>query len=453
MLTLAFIIGGLGAFMFSAINVALPAINLQFQPNAVLLTWVVTSYLLSMAVFLIPGGRLADMIGLKKITIYGVIIFLGGTILAIFSNSIILLIVARLIQGVGSALISATMVAMLSMTFPVKERGRAMGIYVSSVYAWLAAGPLLGGFLTQHLGWVSLFYFTIPLGLVTLWLLLWKVKGDWALAHGEKFDYTGSLIFGLALIALIYGPSRLPGPAGVAVTVAGILGIFLFLYWENRIESPILHVRLFKSNRIFVFSNLASLITYSSTFSISYFLSLYLQLVKGYSAEHAGIILVAQPLVQTLVSPVTGRLSDKLEARLVASGGMVLILLGILSFVFLSDGTSLVQIVVTLVVLGIGYGLFVPTNMNAIMGAVTPKYYAVASSVTGTMRTIGQTLSMGIALVVTAVVIGSVVLTGEYHPGFLTSTRIAFSVAAVLCLAGVLASLARGQKKTPPDRG
>ncbi|HEX7474410.1 MAG TPA: MFS transporter [Dehalococcoidales bacterium] len=450
MLIIAFMVGSVGAFMTSALNVALQAINQEYKPDAILLNWVVTSFVLSMAVFSIPGGRLADIIGLKRLTIYGVFVFLAGTILAAFSNSIILLIGARVIQGAGVAMINATMVAMLTMTFPFNERGRALGIYISSIYAWLAAGPLLGGLLTDHayLGWRSIFLFAIPFSLVMLVLLFWKVKGEWALSRGEKFDYTGSLIFGLALVALIYGFSKLPGVEGILLTLIGVFGIVIFLFWENYVESPILNVKIFKRNKAFIFSNLASLINYSATFSISYFISLYLQLIKGYSAEQAGLILIAQPLIQTLISPFTGRLSDRVEPRLVASAGMTLIFLGILSFAFLTDRTSLVQVIVTLIVLGIGFGLFVPPNTNAIMSSVAPKYYAVASSVTGTMRTIGQTLSMGIALVVTAVVIGSVVVTRDYHPGFLTSTRIAFVIFAVLCLAGIFASLSRGKKES-----
>ncbi len=450
MLLIAFLVGSIGAFMTSAVNVALQAINTQYQPDAILLNWVVTSMVLSTAVFSIPSGRLADIIGLKKLTVYGVLVFLGGTVLAVVSGSITLLITARVIQGLGAAMINATMVAMLTITFPASERGRALGIYISSVYAWLATGPVLGGVMTQYLGWKSLFIFVIPFSLATLILLFWKVKGEWALSRGEKFDYTGSVIFGVALVALIYGFSAMPAIGGIALTLAGLLGIFVFLYWENRIDSPILHVRIFKNNKSFIFANLASLINYSATFSISYFISLYLQLVKGYSAEKAGFILIAQPFIQTIISPFTGRLSDRVEPRLVASAGMVMVFLGILSFVFLTDGTSILQIVITLIILGTGFGLFVPPNTNAIMSSVSPKYYAVASSITGTMRTIGQTLSMGIALVMTAVVIGSVVITRDYHPGFLTASRAAFIIFAVLCFAGIFASLSRGKGESPP---
>ncbi len=451
MLVIAFLAGSIGAFMAAALNVALQAINQELKPDAILLNWVATSFVLAMAVFSIPGGRLADIVGLKRLTIYGVIIFLAGTVVAIFTHSIALLIAARLIQGAGTAMLNSTVVAMLTHTVSPRERGRAIGLYIAFVYAWLSAGPLLGGLFTQYFGWRSLFIFVIPFSLGVLVMLVWKVKGEWALSRGQKFDYSGSLIFGLALIALIYGFSELPGLRGILLTLAGAAGIVFFLYWESRVHSPILDVSLFHANKAFVYANLASLINYSATSSISYFVSLYLQLVKGYSPQHAGFILVAQPVIQTIVSPFTGRLSDRIEPRIVSSLGMTLIFLGILSFAFLTDGTSLVQVIITLLVLGLGFGLFVPPNTNAIMSAVEPKHYAVASSLTGTMRTLGQTLSMGTALVVTAVVIGGVVMTPQSHPGFLTSTRIAFAVFAVLCFAGIFASLSRGKQAAPPS--
>jgi MFS family permease len=185
---------------------------------------------------------------------------------------------------------------------------------------------------------------------------------------------------------------------------------------------------------------------YSATFGTALLLSLYLQYIKGLNPNQAGLILLSQPAIQAVVSPFTGRLSDKFAPQLVASAGMVLIFLALLSFVFLHDGTSLLQIVITLLFLGVGFGLFVPPNTNAVMGSVTPKYYAVASSMTGTMRTLGMTLSMGITLVVTAIVIGPIVITRDFHPGFLDSSKITFAIFALICFAGIFASLS-GRKQ------
>lgn len=451
-LAIALLAGSLGAFMTSSLNVALPAINQEFNPSAIMLNWVITSFVLSWAVFSIPTGRLADIFGLRKFAIYGVIIFLASTVVAVFSNSIAMLIILRTVQGIGSAILGGTVVALISITFPAKERGKALGIYISSVYAWLSVGPFLGGLLTQYLNWRSLFIFSLPFSLVILFLLLWKVKADWAGAKGEKFDFTGSLIFGLALIALIYGFSDIQQLPGILLTAGGVIGLILFLAWENRAASPLIDVRAFKNNHPFIFSNLASLITYSATSAISYLLSLYLQIVKGDSPFHASLILIIQPLVQTVIAPFTGRLSDRIEPRIIASIGMAMLCLGLAGLIFLKEDSSLIQIVITLVVIGAGFGLFVPPNTNAIMSSVAPKYYAVASSLTGTMRTIGQTLSMGVTLILTALIIGNIAITQDYHPGFLTVVKVAFAIFAALCLAGIFASLARGKTQTASDK-
>jgi EmrB/QacA subfamily drug resistance transporter len=451
-LAIALLVGSVGAFMTSALNVALPLINQEYQPSAITLNWVITSFVLSWAVFSIPTGRLADIFGLRRFTIYGIILFIASTLAAVFSTSIEMLIVMRVIQGIGSAVLGGTVVAMLSITFPAKERGKALGIYISSVYAWLSIGPFLGGLLTEYFDWHSLFIFALPFSLAILGLLLWKVKSEWVGARGEKFDYIGSLIFGLGLMALIYGFSQIREISGILLTGAGLVGLFLFLVWENRAASPILDVRSFRHNHPFIFSNLASLVTYSATAAIAYLLSLYLQLVKGYSPFNASLVLIIQPICQTFVAPFTGRLSDKAEPRIVASIGMAFLCLGLTSLIFLTENSPLIYILITLVVIGIGFGVFAPPNTNAIMSAVEPKHYAVASSLTSTMRTIGQTFSMGITLILTSLIIGNITITPQYHPGFVAMTRVAFATFAVLSLAGIFASLARGKNPSVPGQ-
>lgn len=448
LLTLALLVGNGGAFMTSALNVALPTISDEFQPSAVLLNWIVTAFVLSWAVFSIPTGRLADIFGLRRLSILGAIIFLVGTVAAVFSNSITTLIVFRVIQGIGSAILGGTIVAILTINFPAKERGMALGFYISSVYFWLSAGPFLGGLLTETLNWRSIFVFSIPFAVAVLVLLLWKVKDEWAGARGSKFDFTGSVIFGISLISIIYGFSRISSLPGMLITAAGVIAAGFFIFWENRAPSPLIDIKTFRHNHPFIFSNLASLITYSATAAIGYVLSLYLQFVKGYSPFHASWILIVQPIVQTLIAFFGGWLSDKVQPRVVASIGMSLMCVGLASLIFLNEDTSVLRIILTLGVLGIGFGLFVPPNTNAIMSSVTPKHYALASSLTSTMRTIGQTLSMGITLILTTLIIGNITITLDYHPGFITMVKVAFAIFAALSLAGIFASLARGKSET-----
>ncbi|MBP1706797.1 MAG: hypothetical protein H6Q39_521, partial [Chloroflexi bacterium] len=220
-----------------------------------------------------------------------------------------------------------------------------------------------------------------------------------------------------------------------------------FIRWENRTPSPILNLGLFRQNRTFVFSNLAGLICSSGSYALIFLLSLYLQYVKGLTAEQAGFIMVAQPAVQALLSPFVGRLSEKIEPRIVASAGMALTLLGMMVFIFISEDTSLAQIIIALIVVGTGLALFVSPNVNLIMSSVTPKYYAVASAVAGTLGGVGRALSMGIATVVIALVLGRVIISPEYHTTFLTSTRITFAILSGLSLAGVVASYYGGRAR------
>jgi MFS family permease len=271
-------------------------------------------------------------------------------------------------------------------------------------------------------------------------MIIWKVKGDWAECRGEKFDYIGSVIYGLSLVAVMYGFSQ-SNIVGVILILLGIAGMFLFLRWEMKHDSPIFNVWVFRGNKNFITANLASLITYTASSATAFLVNLFLQYIKGFSPDQAGLILMTQPIIQTAVAPFTGRLSDKIDPRLVASAGMGFLCVGLSLFALLDEASPLVQIFIGLAIMGIGFGVFVPPNTNAIMSSVTPKYYAVASSFTSTMRTIGQTLCMGIVMVVMAMVIGSVVMTSVYHPNFLASSQISFGVFAALCFAGIFASL------------
>lgn len=267
-------------FMGSAINIALPAIGQEFAMDAVSLGWVATSYLLAASMTLVPFGRIADIYGRKKIFTGGILIFTVSSILSAISTSAIMLIAFRALQGIGSAMIFGTGIAILISVFPIGERGRALGINLAAVYLGLSLGPVLGGFLTEHFGWRSIFLANVPLALIIIAAVFWKLKGEWAEAKGEKFDLGGSIIYSLALFAILYGLTLLPALSGVWVIIIGILGILAFIRWETKVASPVLHMSLFKNNIVFAFSNLAALINYSATFAVAFLLSLYLQYTK-----------------------------------------------------------------------------------------------------------------------------------------------------------------------------
>ena len=432
-------------FMGSSTNVALPSIGREFSMDAVLLSWVPTSYLLAAAMFLVPFGRIADIHGRKKVFLYGTTLFTLASVLTAVSVSTPMLIVARVLQGIGSSMIFGTGVAILTSVFPPGERGRVLGINVAAVYTGLSVGPFLGGVLTQNLGWRSIFWATVPLGLVVITFVLWRLKGEWAEARGEAFDLPGSVIYALALLVLMYGFSRLPDIAGAGLILLGVLGLAAFGLWEMRSRYPVLNLSLFVRNRPFAFSNLAALLNYSANSAVAFLLSLYLQYVKALSPQQAGLVLIAQPIVQAAFSPVAGWLSDRIEPRIVASSGMTLTAIGLGLLVPVTSTSPLWSIVVRLLLLGLGFALFSSPNMNAIMGAVERKFYGIASGMLGTMRLVGQMLSMGIATLLFALYIGRVEITPELYPLFLVSVKTAFAIFAVLCVGGIFASLARGR--------
>jgi len=435
----------LAPFMGSSINIALPSIAKEFAMDAVLLSWVATSYLLATAVFLVPFGRIADIHGRKRIFTYGISIYTVSSILSAISTSAVMLISFRILQGIGGAMIFGTGIAMLTSVFPVGERGRALGINVAAVYLGLSLGPLFGGFLTEHFGWRSIFLLNVPLGLIIMAAIFWKLKGEWAEARGEKFDLSGSIIYGVALVAIMYGLSLLPAMSGVWAITIGILGILAFIRWEMKVASPVLPMNLFKNNAVFAFSNLAALISYSATFAVAFLLSLYLQYTKGLSPQNAGLILVSMPAMQAILSPLAGRLSDRIEPRIIASVGMGLATIGLVLFIFLVQDTAIEFILVSLIILGFGFALFSSPNTNAIMSSVGKRSYGTASATLATMRTVGMTLSMGIAMLIFAIFIGRVEITPEYYPVFVSSLKIAFVIFATLCFGGIFASLARGK--------
>lgn len=429
-------------FMASAINIALPSIGSEFAADAILLSWIPTAYLLASAVFAVPFGRIADIHGMKKIFTYGIIVFTVATFLSGAAPSVLSLIAFRVLQGIGSAMIFVTGLAIITSVYPPKERGKAIGINIASVYIGLSMGPVLGGIVTQYLGWRSIFYAIIPLGLLVIALTALKVKGEWAECRGEKFDTSGSIIYGIALIMLMYGFSILPEELGIILLILGIIGILGFALFELRVKNPVFEVRLFK-NITFGFSSLAALINYSSTFAVVFLLSLYLQYIKGLDPQFAGIVLVAQPAVMAITAPVAGRLSDRFSAGLIASIGMAVTAISLFCFIFLDNNSSLEFIIAILLVLGFGLGLFSSPNTNAIMGSVKKRFYGIASATVGTMRLIGQMLSMGVAMLIFSIFIGNVQILPGNYPALLTSIKVVFTIFIILCVVGIFASLVR----------
>lgn len=435
-------------FIGSAINLALPKIGHEFQLNAVTMSWVTMAFLLSSAVFLVPIGKLADIYGRKRVFLTGNVILALASLMAVFAPNGAILIALRGIQGIGSSMMFATGIALITSVFPSHERGRAIGMNVTAVYVGLSAAPVLGGILIDVLGWRSLFYIPALLGIPAVIAAIIAIKGEWAEAKGEKFDLQGSVVFVISMSVLMYGFSKLPMIQAIIMTVAGVWGLTLFIRLQINTEYPVFNVSLFRTNRLFALSNLAALINYATTFAITFVLSLYLQYIKGLSPREAGMLLVIQPLVMALIASWSGRLSDKHDPRILASIGMVIIALGLALLIPISSKTTVIYIGVILGMLGLGFGMFSSPNTNAIMGSVEKRYIGLASGTVATTRLVGQMLSMGIATMVIHIFIGSGTINPSNHKQFISSAGTTFAIFVALSMLGVWASLARGARNS-----
>ncbi len=429
-LLIAVISGFLIPFVSSSVNISLPTIGREFDCDAITLGWIRTAYLLTAVMFLLPFGRAADIHGRKRILTLGMSIYTAASALCAVSTSASFLITSRCLQGLGSSMVFGTAVAILTSVFPPGDRGKALGIRVAAVYIGLSSGPFLGGLLTQHLGWRFVFIINAALGVVVVGLLTWKLKGEWTGARGEKFDLTGSLVCSGAILATVYGFTNLTQRNGPWLFGAGVLGIVVFILFERKSPSPLVDIRMFTQNRVFAMSNLAAVINYCAVAANAFLLSLYLQEVMGLKPMWAGLVMFAQPAVQAIVSPFAGKLSDRIEPRIVASSGMVLTAVGLGLLAFLSRATPLGYVVGALVTMGLGFALFSAPNTNAIMSSVRQRNYSVAAAMQGTSNIMGMTLSMGIVMLLLSIHVGEAQIGPANEDAFLTVVRTSFGIFA-----------------------
>lgn len=440
----------LTAFSTYTTVISARVIGIELGMDVVTIGWVSTIFILAAAMFQIPFGRIADLFGRKKIFLSGIVLFTLFSILLGLVDTSITFIIFRFMQGLGAALIYATSNAILTASYPPNQRGKVIGISVTGVYIGLTLSPLLGGIMTQYLGWRSQFWFNIPFGALIILLVLFKVKGEWTSEKREKVDYLGSIIYASFLFFLIFAFSLLPSIQGYIFILVSILGAVVFFFWEKRITNPVLNFDLFKNNRYFSFSCLVSIFFYVSTIALALLLSLFMQYLKGMSPQEAGYILLIQPLMQAIFSPIAGRLSDKIETRKLVSGGVLFVIIGIIPLIFLDSNYPIHLIAISFGFIGLGTAFFSSPNIRAIMSSVPKSSLGIAAGLEGTMRTIGQTLSFGVLTVVFAVIIGDVDILPVYYPQFITSARVICITFLTISFISLVFSILRG-KKTVKD--
>ncbi|MDD2216666.1 MAG: MFS transporter, partial [Eubacteriales bacterium] len=382
-------------FTGSALNLSVPAIGEEFNAGAVSLGWIINGYILASAALSVPFGRLADITSRKIVLVTGILIFTVCSGGASFAATIKALIIFRVAQGIGAAMIFSTNQAVLISAFSPEKRGKVLGFSIAATYTGLTAGPVVGGLLNHYFGWRSIFILTFGIGLIVFIIAAKKLPQAGIGDNGKNMDIIGSLLYVFTITSIMYGFSAYSTTNFAKLLIPlGVLFFILFVYHELRISSPIVQIRMFKNNIGYLLSNIAALLNYGATFALGYLLSIYLQIIKGYDSQLSGLILISQPLIMAILSPYAGKLSDRISAYKLASFGMALCSLGLFSFIFISENYPLPMVIVNLFVVGLGFAFFSSPNTNAVMSCVEPRDYSVASSVLATMRTIGHSASM-----------------------------------------------------------
>ncbi len=444
LLIVGILVSFLTPFVRSSINLALPTLANEFALSAVFLTWISTIYLLVTAILYIPFGRIGDIYGRKRIFQYGLIIFTISSFISAFSTSGEMFLLIRIFQAIGNAMIFANLNAMISSAFPVNERGRAFGLTSMGVFVGLILGPILGGAITQILGWRSLFYLDTIIGITAAYAIT-RFKYDWIDAEGEKLDILGSFLLGLSLIAIIYGFSDFTSNYSLFLIIAGIIGLSVFYLVEKRVASPLINLDLFKS-KSFTFGNITAFINYGAFVSVGFILTLYLQYLKGYSPLTAGLIVSIQSIMMVLVSPFAGRLSDKIDPGSVSTVGMVLTTIGVALMTLINFGNAVYLGGVSLIIFGAGIGLFYASNTKVVMSAVDKKYFGVASATLSDIRSLGQIFGMGIVMIIISAILGNAQIMPSNYPQLIISLRIALVAIAVLSAIGIFTSIFKDKK-------
>lgn len=427
-------------FTSSALTLSLPDIGRDYGASPNELGWVLEVFLLASIVCLLPMGKLADRLGKRRIFLWGTILFTVSSALCIVTPGMVFLLAARALQGVAAAMLFATNMSIVALSFPKEQRGRALGWMVSMVYVGLGCGPVLGGLLNYYTGWQSIFVFITLVCLACVIATMRYLHQEWLEQDTTGTDGWGALLYGLAMLLAMFGLSELAELSwGWMALASGLLLFVSFLRHERKTRNPILPVHIFVENRSFSLSNLAAMINYSATFAISFLLSIYLQSILGLTSREAGIMMLIQPLVMALLSPLAGKLSDTHAPTWIATLGMTITAIGILGLVVAVHLQSFWLVVPVVVVIGVGFAFFAAPNNNAIMGSVAKHQYSLATSMIGTVRLVGQVVSVAIVTMVLSLDWDAL----TPGAGLMRNIEISFVVFTVLCVIGILPSVAR----------
>ncbi len=450
----AMLVVSIGIFMAtldaSIVNIALPTLSSYFNTDITTIEWVMLSYLLTITTLLLTLGRLSDMYGRKPMFLAGLLIFTLGSGLCSLSASAGQLIAFRVVQGLGAAMLIANSTAIITAVFPHTERGKALGLVGTVVSIGSMTGPVLGGFLIDWMGWQSIFYINIPVGLLGT-VYAWKTLKPDHVQGGQKFDILGAILMFLSLISLVLVITRGQALGWDSPTIIGLsilFAVFLagFVIVEKRADQPMVELSLFR-NRPFSASNLSTFLSFIAMFAVILLMPFYMEDILGYNPKLVGMAFIAVPLVMALVAPVSGWISDRTNSFLLSSLGMAVACLALFLLGNLDQDATFIDIVIRMGMIGLGMGLFQSPNNSIVMGSVPKNRLGIAGGMLGMVRNLGMVTGIAISGAVFTSGLQSNQAAGlVYEAAFLGGFHDAFMVAAVICSVGIITSLMRGKR-------
>jgi len=444
----------LAPFMVAGLVVALPSISRDLGMDAVTMGWTANAFFLAAAMLLIPMGRAADIFGVKRIFNWGLRLYFLSALLAGLAQTAAVLMGARFLTGVGAAMVFGTSYALLSLSLPEEERGLALGINMASNFTGFSFGFLAGGLFASYFTWRALFLCTLPIAMLGMVLVRYRLPGECALAGGSRLDIPGAGALSLAVMVMIVGLSGLPGPRGLILMASSILLLLLFVWQERSSTSPLVQVRLFWGNRPFALSNVSVLVFFSSTFAVIFLFSLYLQYIRGFDAPGAGLVLLAFNLAAVPLVIVSGRLSDRYNPRQVSLAGAAVTAAGLTLMAVMGPDSGMPHSMAALFLVLAGGAIFSPPAIKSVLGCLPREMYGLGSSMVEAMRLLGNAVSMAVTTMALAYYIGSQKIDPEKYPLFMQSMGLISVLFLLLCLGSLVLVAASGRRRrTEQTRG
>ena len=451
----------------SGVNIALPSIAEHFSADIPTVQWITLGYVLATSALFMPMGRISDIVGRKYVYMGGFVVFVAAAAVGGSAETFPVLVASKIVQGIGSAGIQANGMAMVADIFPERERGKALGLYMLIIGTGAISGPVIGGVLVSSLGWRSVFFASVPVGILAFAAALFVLQRGPRMrgAHSEsiRFDWGGAALSSTALVSLLYGVTSLHRAGIGSVDVAGglALGVLLiagFIAWELKVSDPMLDLNFFRS-KVFSFGVSARFLSFLGGSSIFFLMPFYLVQGLGFEPSKAGLLMVPGAVTITIMGPFSGRMSDRFGSRWLTVVGMAISGGALVFFSTLTIDSPPYHVVLGMAVQGLGMGIFSSPNTSAIMSSIRREEYGIASAFLNMTRTTANLSGVALATTMVTLTMGSL----GYEPNlaavsevgvraaFVTGLGRAFLLAGVLVFIAMVLAAFRGEKRLEPE--